>query len=135
VQMAVDGQFAGRRTMSMLGRALQFVAVVLALVVSASPLSACLASAAQMSAERECCRKMVGLCNTAVMPSSHSCCQVPVSQSVLTASKVQRNDFISPAALLSGVGYPFPVPATWSSVGTAESPPGSPPQVNNILRI
>ena len=122
--------------MIMLQGLAQFVALALVLVVSASPLSLCLTSAAQMNAEqRACCRKMASRCDTSAMPNSHSCCQAPVSQSVVTASKVQRNDFVSPAALLSGVVYPFPVPATWSSVGTAESPPGRPPQVDKILRI
>jgi len=66
--------------MSMLHRTSQFASIALSVIVFALPLSACLTPAAQMSKEqRECCQEMAGQCETSVMPSSHSCCQHPVS--------------------------------------------------------
>src|SRR5216683_1153289 len=102
-------EFAGRGTMSMLHRASQFVAIALAIVILGLPLSACLTSAAKVSAEqRECCQKMAGLCETSVMPSSHSCCQHTVSRQAIAVSKVQRNDAGSAVATLAEALPPVP---------------------------
>src|SRR5205823_6572213 len=93
-------ELAGRGTMNMLPRASQFVAIALAVLILALPISACLTPAAHMSNEQqECCRKMAGRCETSVMPSSHSCCQHPVSRQAIAASKVQRSDAGSAVAL------------------------------------
>jgi len=122
--------------MSTLGRASQFVAIGLAIVILALPLSACLTPAAKESVEqRECCQKMAGRCETSVMPSSHSCCQHPVSRQAVTVSKVQRNDAGSAVVMLAEA-----VPALLQLIATSsstsfESPPESPPQIVNVLRI
>src|SRR5204863_3050274 len=81
-------KFAGRGRIDMLHKMSQLVSIVLAVVILVLPLSACLTPAAKMSLEeRECCQKMAGHCETSVMPSSHSCCQHPVSHQAVIASK------------------------------------------------
>ena len=128
-------EFAGRGTMNMLRRASQFVAITLAIVIPALPLSACLTSAAKVSQEqRECCQKMAGRCETSVMPSSHSCCQHPVSRQAMAASKVQRNDAGSAVAMLAESAPALQLIVRSSST-SFESPPESPPLIVNILRI
>src|SRR6266700_2770981 len=123
--------------MNMLPRASQFVAIALAIVILALPLSACLTSAAKVSQEQqECCRKMAGRCETSVMPSSHSCCKHPVSRQHMATSKVQRNDAGSAVAMLADGVPVLPQLIVQSSSSTSfESPPESPPQIVNVLRI
>ena len=128
-------EFAGRGTMNMVRRAAQFVAIALSFVILALPLSACLTSAANVSQEqRECCQKMAGRCETSVMPSSHSCCQHPVSRQAIVVSKVQRNDAGSAVAMLAESAPALQL-IVWSSSPSFESPPESPPQILNVLRI
>ena len=127
---------SGSRTMSMLPRASQFVAIALAIVILALPLSACLTPVAKVSQEqRECCQKMAGRCETSVMPSSHSCCQHPVSRQAMAASKVQRNDAGSAVAMLAEGVPVLPQLIVQSSSTSFESPPESRPQIVNVLRI
>lgn len=120
----------------MLHRALQFVSVALSIVVVALPLLACLTSFAEMSPEqRECCEKMAGRCEISAMASSHSCCQHPVSPHTATASKMQSSDFGLAITVLAEVPSAFARPMIGIAVGTFESPPESPPQSVNVLRI
>jgi len=129
-------QFAGSGRMVMLQRLAQIVAVALAVIIVALPLSVCLASTAKMSVEqRECCQKMAGRCETSVMPSSHSCCQHPVSQGTATVARIQRNDFGSAVPVMGGFASSLPRIITHSSIILFESPPESPPQIINVLRI
>ena|SRR5437867_3691248 len=122
--------------MNMLPRASQFVAVALAIVILAVPLSACLTPVAKVSQEqRECCQKMAGRCETSVMPSSHSCCQHPVSRQAITVSRVQRNDAGSAVAVLADSFPVLPQLIVQYSSTSFESPPESPPQIVNVLRI
>ena len=122
--------------MRVLRRVSQFVAIALAIVIPALPLSACLTSAAKVSAEqRECCQKMAGRCETSVMPSSHSCCQHPVSRQDMATSIVQRNDAGSAVAVLAEGVPVLPQLIVRSSSTSFESPPESPPQIVNVLRI
>src|SRR4029077_7776832 len=87
-------QFAGCGRINMVRKASQFVSIVLSIVVVALPLLACLTTFAEMSPEqRECCEKMAGRCEMSVMPSSHSCCQHPISPHTATASRIQSSDF------------------------------------------
>jgi hypothetical protein len=66
-----------------------FAMALITVMWAVTPALACLVSANQMTAaERECCQKMAQQCGTAVMPSSHSCCQHPN----------QRNTAVSPVA-------------------------------------
>src|SRR6266567_7390953 len=120
--------------MTMLRKASQFVAIGLAIIIPALPLSACLTSAANVSQEqRECCQKMAGRCETSVMPSSHSCCQHPVSRQDMATSKVQRNDAGSAVAMLADGVPVLPQLIVQSSRSNSfESPPESPPQIVNV---
>jgi len=132
----VGTNFAACDRIGILRTASQFVSIALAAVTLALLLSACLTPAANMSVEqRECCLKMAGRCESSVMPSSHSCCQHPVSHQGVSASRVQRNDFGSVVAVLRVVALPLPRVITRSSATSFESPPVSPPQIINVLRI
>ena len=120
----------------MLHRALQFVSVALSIVAVALPLLACLTSFAEMSPEqRECCEKMAGRCEMSAMPSSHSCCQHPVSPHTATASRIQSNDFGLAIAMLAEAPSSSVRPMIGIAVGILKSPPESPPHGVNILRI
>jgi hypothetical protein len=122
--------------MKMVRRASQFVSIALSIIVVALPLWACLTSFAEMSQEqRECCEKMAGRCEMSAMPSSHSCCQHPVSPHTATASRIQSSDFGSATTMLAESPSPSAPPLIGIAVGTLESPPESPPQSVNILRI
>ena len=129
-------KFAGRGRIDMLHKMSQLVSILLAVVILVLPLSACLTPAAKMSLEeRECCQKMAGHCETSVMPSSHSCCQHPVSHQAVIASKIQRNDFGPAVAAPMVAAPPMPRIITRSSANSFESPPVSPAQTVTVLRI
>ena len=114
----------------------QFVSIALSITVFVLPISACLTPAAEMTTEqRECCEKMAGRCETSVMPSSHSCCQHPVSRQALTASKIQRSDFGLAVVVLREAASLLPQVITRGSATSFESPPEGPPQVVTVLRI
>ena len=122
--------------MAMLRKASQFVAIGLAIVMLALPLSACLTPVAKVSQEqRECCQKMAGRCETSVMPSSHSCCHHPVTRQDMATSKVQSNDAGSAVAMLAEGVPVLPQLIVQSSSTSFESPPESRPQIVNVLRI
>ena len=129
-------KFAGRGRIDMLHKMSQLVSIVLAVVILALPLSACLTSAAKMSLEqRECCQKMAGRCETSVMPSSHSCCQHPVSHQAIAVSKFQTNDVGLAVAMVAETAPALQQLMVRSSSTSFESPPESPPQIVNVLRI
>jgi hypothetical protein len=120
----------------MVRKAAQFVSIALSIVVVALPLLACLTSFAEMSPEqRECCEKMAGRCEMSVMPSSHSCCQHPVSPHTATASRIQSSDFGSAITMLAEAPSPLARPMIGIAGNTLESPPESPPPSVNVLRI
>lgn len=123
--------------MNMVRRASQFVSIALSIIVVALPLLACLTSFAEMSPEqRECCEKMAGRCEMSVMPSSHSCCQHPVSPHTATASRMQSSDFgLAITMLAEDFSSLLRRPMIGIAVSTFESPPESPPQSVNVLRI
>jgi hypothetical protein len=123
--------------MDMVRRALQFVSIALSIIVVALPLLACLTSFAEMSPEqRECCEKMAGRCEMSVMPSSHSCCQHPVSPHTATASRIQSSDFgLAITMLAEDIPSLLRHPMIEVAASTFESPPESPPQSVNVLRI
>jgi len=135
-QRLAASKFAGRGRIHMLHKMSQLVSIVLAVVILALPLSACLTSAAKMSLEqRECCQKMAGRCETSVMPSSHSCCQHPVSRQAIVASKVQRSDADSAVVMLAEAAPTLPQVIASRSSTSFESPPESPLQIVKVLRI
>ena len=121
--------------MNMVRRASQFVSIALSIIVVALPLLACVTSFAEMSPDqRECCVKMAGRCEVSAMPSSHSCCQHPVSPHTATASRMQSGDFGSAITMLAAAS-PLAGPIVGFAVSTLESPPESPPHSVNVLRI
>src|SRR5947209_20461799 len=66
-------------TLSLVKSVGKFAVLLLALSIFASPLMACLQPDSTLTdEERECCRKMAGECGE--MPSSHSCCKMPVRE-------------------------------------------------------
>jgi hypothetical protein len=122
--------------MNIVRRASQFVSIALSTIVVALPLLACLTSFAEMSPEqRECCEKMAGRCEMSAMPSSHSCCQHPVSPHTATASRIQSSDFGSAITMLAAAPSLLARPIIGIDVSTFESPPESPPHSVNVLRI
>jgi len=122
--------------MNMVRRASQFVSIALSIIVVALPLLACLTSVAEMSPEqRECCEKMAGRCEMSAMPSSHSCCQHPVSQQTAAASKVQRHDCGLVVTVLGEAAPSLPRIISRGSATSFESPPEEPPQIATVLRI
>ena len=122
--------------MKMVRRASQFVSIALSIIVVALPLLACLTSFAEMSPEqRECCERMAGRCEMSAMPSSHSCCQHPVSPHTATASRIQSSDFGSAITMLAEPPSLLARPMIGIAANTFESPPESPPQSVNVLRI
>lgn len=126
----------GRGRIDMLRRVSQFVSIALSITVFALPLSACLTSVAELSPEqRECCEKMAGRCEMSTMPSSHSCCQHPVSHQAATASKIQRYDGGLAFTVLREAVSSLPRVISRASATSFESPPEDPPQIANILRI
>jgi len=126
----------GRGRMNMVRRALQFVSIALSIIVVALPLLACLTSVAEMSPEqRECCEKMAGRCEMSAMPSSHSCCQHPVSQQTAVASKVQRHDCGLVFTVLVEVASSLPRIISRGSAASFESPPEASPKLTTVLRI
>ncbi len=129
-------QFAGCGRINMVRKASQFVSIALSIIVVALPLLACLTSFAEMSPEqRECCEKMAGRCEMSVMPSSHSCCQHPVSPHTATTSRMQSSDFGLAITMLAEAPSPFARPMIGIAVSTFGSPPESPPQSVTVLRI
>jgi hypothetical protein len=120
----------------MLRKTAHFVSIFLSAIVFAIPISACLTPSADMTMEqRECCEKMAGRCETSVMPSSHSCCQHPVSRHAAATSRVQSSDFGSAITMLAEALALLPRPMIGTAASTFESPPESPPQSVTVLRI
>ena len=130
-------KFAVHGRIDMLRRTSQFVSIVLSVIVFAIPISACLTPSADMSMEqRECCEKMAGRCETSVMPSSHSCCQHPVSNHTAAAARVRSSDLGTALTMLAEDFSSLPRrPMIEIAASTFESPPESPPQRVNVLRI
>jgi len=55
-----------------------------------TPALACLLPGQQMSTEeQECCQKMAGQCGSAMMPSSHTCCQHPDQRETSVSPEVK----------------------------------------------
>ena len=127
--------------MNMLNKVAQFASITLAILVFALPVFALPASAYLLSTadmtiqQRECCRKMAGRCEASSTPISQSCCQHPGSPQTAIASRVQKNDLGLALAILTGAAS-YVLPAIGGGEAeTLESPPKSPPQAINVLRI
>src|SRR5205809_4298818 len=122
--------------MSMLQRVAQSVAIILVLSVVAMPVTACIVADRQMTAEEhKCCEKMAPRCETEVMPSSHSCCRHPVSRHAVTAANIQSGDLGSTTPALTEAVSPVLRQVVQGAAIAVESPPESPPELINVLRI
>jgi len=122
--------------MVMLHRTSQFAVLLLIMSIIAAPVMACLVPGRQMSAEElNCCKKMAHECETSAMPTSHSCCQHPVSRHAASVSITRTVDVGYSAAALVQADF---APAVQTNPQVAygfESPPESPLKINNVLRI
>lgn len=116
---------------------------VLALMLAATPVMACvLPGGAMTPAERECCKRMAQECGKTGMKQSHSCCQttpVPDHVSAIKSSSDISSKHLAPVVLLG----PALVPAVGAipnsglplSAHDIHSPPVSPPASISVLRI
>jgi|SRR6266496_213579 len=120
----------------MLNKFPQIVVAALTLVLLGQPLAACMTTGHTMTAaEHACCLKMASMCESSAMPMSHSCCKHAVSPQVIAISKIQHGDVAVPAVRVSEIAPALPSPMLHRNPGDSESPPGSPPKINAILRI
>ena len=115
--------------------------VVLALMLAALPVAACmLPGAAMTTAERDCCKKMAGECGHAGMAQSHSCCHsngspdtrplVKVASSAIPHFTLAVMNVISQAEILAST-HAFLSPWTMQ----VHSPPAETPPDTTVLRI
>jgi hypothetical protein len=120
----------------MLHRASQLAVLLLIMSIIAAPVMACMVPGRQMSAEeRNCCKRMPHDCETSATPTSHSCCQHPVSRHVASVSIPRTVDVGYSAAALLQADFTPAVQTNPRIVHGSESPPESPLKKNNVLRI
>lgn len=120
----------------MLSKASKIVVATLMLLLLGQPLVACVTAGREITEdEHNCCLKMASMCETSVMPASHSCCKHGLSPQAVAVSKARNGDRAAPAVLISEQVAPLATPPFASSMSTPESPPESPPPINNVLRI
>jgi hypothetical protein len=117
-------------------RATQIAAVAIVLVLFGQPLLACVTPGHTMTAaEHACCVKMASMCNSSVMPMSHSCCKQSVSPQAVALTKLRGGDLAAPAVLVSRFVVALPAILQLCDLLPSDSPPGSPPKLNTVLRI
>jgi hypothetical protein len=117
-------------------KATQVAAAAVVLVLFGQPLAACVTSGhAMTAAEHACCVKMASMCNSSVMPMSHSCCKPSDSPRVIALAKIRSVNFAAPAVLVSEFVAALPRLVQMRDLLPSDSPPGSPPGLNTILRI
>jgi hypothetical protein len=134
-QFDTPSSVCGYATIEMLRRGFQFAAVLLASVLLAMPVMACLVPDGRMTAEEHnCCQKMAHRCEAGVMPSSHSCCRHPVSRQDISVSRIQTIDLSLLTATIAELTSPT-LPMTNGLPLVFESLPESPPQTITVLRI
>ena len=116
---------------------------VLALMLAALPVVACvLPNAAMTSAERECCQKMAEQCGDMGMAKSHPCCRVTATPADFHALKTTSSqlDHVSlvlfHALLITAETDSYLSLAQWSScLSCTLSPPGLGSTNTTVLRI
>jgi len=123
--------------------AAKFGVSILALMLAALPVAACvLPGAAMTSPERECCKKMAEQCGDMGMAKSHPCCKVTATPADFHALKTASSQVDHVSLVLS---YALPLTAQtdvyfslaqWSSrVSCTHSPPGLESLATTVLRI
>ena len=123
--------------------AAKFGVSILALMLAALPVAACVLPGAGMTAaERECCKKMAEQCGDMGMAKSHPCCKVSATPADFHALKVASSqlDHVSPvlfhALPLTVQADAYFSLAQWSSrVSCTHSPPGLESLTTTVLRI
>ena len=115
---------------------------VLAMLLAALPVMACVRPGAEMTAaERECCKKMAAQCGGAGMMKSHGCCQTTVSPDKFDAMKTSSSqidhslpDFCAQVVPLEATAALQPAFAT-NIASPPHSPPGLLSSATTVLRI
>jgi hypothetical protein len=115
---------------------------LVALLLLATPIMACVVPAAAMTAaERDCCKRMAQECGNKGMPQSHSCCQTTTVLDHLAAIKSSSDVNPTHLLVLAEAIQPAPIIATVPEAGSSpwaadiHSPPVSPPVTISVLRI
>jgi hypothetical protein len=116
---------------------------ILAMLLAALPVAACVLPGAGMtSAERECCKKMAGQCGDMGMAKSHPCCKVTATPTDFHALKTASSQLghvslvLFHALPLSAQTGAYLSLARWPSrVSCTHSPPGLESLTTTILRI
>ena len=123
--------------------AAKFGVSILALILAALPVAACVLPGAGMTAaERECCKQMAEQCGDMGMAKSHPCCKVSATPADFHALKTASSqlDHVSlvlfhALPLTTQTDSHFSV-AQWSSrVSCTHSPPGLGSLATTVLRI
>ena len=115
---------------------------ILAMLLAALPVMACVQPGAEMTApERECCKKMAAQCGGAGMMKSHKCCQTDVAPNSLDAMKTSSSqidhslpDFCAQVVPLEATAALQPAFAT-NIASPPHSPPGLLSSATTVLRI
>jgi hypothetical protein len=115
---------------------------VLAMLLAALPVMACVRPGAEMTAaERECCKKMAAQCGGSSMMKSHGCCQTNVSPDKFDAMKTSSSqidhslpDFCAQVVPLEATTAQQPAFAT-NIASPPHSPPGLLSSATAVLRI
>ena len=104
-----------------------------------TPALACLLPEQEMTiAEQECCQKLAGQCGSAMMPSSHTCCQHPDEgeTSVSPGAKYSAPRHFTVAVLSQAVLMPIcPASISGHSLDLSAPQPEASPGCSSILRI
>jgi hypothetical protein len=117
--------------------------LILAMLLAALPVAACMLPGASMtSAERECCKKMAGRCGDTGMAKTHPCCKVTAAPADLHALKT-TSPHLNHVGLVLFHALPLTVQtdvyfslAQWSSrIFRSPAPPGLESLNTTILRI
>jgi hypothetical protein len=118
------------------------VVAILAMLLAALPVMACVIPGTTMtSAERECCKRMAEQCGHSGMAKSHGCCQIQASPSnfeVLKSNSFQLNCSVAdlhlqPAIFQTTGDSPLLVIAEIAS--ESHGPPGLSSVTTTVLRI
>jgi hypothetical protein len=115
---------------------------ILAMLLAALPVMACVQPGAEMTApERECCKKMAAQCGGAGMMKSHKCCQTDIAPNSLDAMKTSSSqidhslpDFCAQVVPLEAKAALQPTFAT-NIASPPHSPPGLLSSATTVLRI
>src|SRR5262244_3319381 len=115
---------------------------ILAMLLAALPVMACIRPAAEMTAaERECCKKMAAQCGGSGMMKSHGCCQTTVSPDTFDPMKTSSSQIDHSLSELHGQAVPSEatVAVQLAFATNIPSPPHSPPEApssaKTVLRI